>query len=120
MQNKKRQLNFILIIAILFIVFFAYYLTINKQIFQLYIYQKSGNHNDTNYKNVDQNISTSSKIPNNLETVLKIELDLNIDDNVEKYYTFSFKVHKTLMEQLKALNKNQNNYDFNVLFSVAK
>jgi hypothetical protein len=43
---------------------------------------------------------------------LKKELDLNIDEDVEKYYTLSFKIHKTLREQLKAINKNPKNYDF--------
>ena len=120
MQNTKRKLNFFLIIGTLFIVIVGYYLTINKQIFQVYVYQKSSNQNETKYKNVDQNISSGNVTPDKPETVLKIELDLNIDDNVEKYYTFAFKVHKTFMEQLKVLNKNPNNYDLNVLFSVAR
>jgi hypothetical protein len=51
---------------------------------------------------------------------LQMELDSNIDDDVEKYYTFSFRIHKTLREQLNILNKNPKSYDLKGLFSKAK
>ena len=51
---------------------------------------------------------------------LKMELDSNIDEDVEKYYTFSFRIHKTLREQLQTLSKNPKSFDFNGLFLKTK
>jgi hypothetical protein len=67
---------------------------------------------------------TTKKVENKnvaIENIgLQMELDSNIDEDVEKYYTFSFRIHKTLREQLNILNKNPKSYNLKGLFSKAK
>lgn len=51
---------------------------------------------------------------------LQFELETNIDNNTEKYYSFIMAIYKILKEQLKKLYKNKKNYELNYLFQISE
>ena len=51
---------------------------------------------------------------------LKVDLDKNIDNDVEKYYILTTTIHRTLKVQLDAYYKKSSQYEIDELFSALK